>query len=150
MVSTDSSCVPPSFHARMKICCYCATHWPGSLGPHASCSHVGTGHRPRPHQLLSRTLQIRTSSPHGPFAARDQATSAEYQFGSGSSQLGRGNAPSPHVSRMRAVPEILANELRNGSKFWQWLILGCPIRWSTHCRRFGVRRQRRRFGSLRN
>ena len=66
--------------------------------------HVGTGHRPRPNQLLSGTLQIRTSSPHGPFAARDQATSAEYQFGSGSSQLGRGNAPSPHVSKMRAVP----------------------------------------------
>ena len=77
---------------------------PGSLGPHTSCSHVGTGHRPRPNQLLSGTLQIRTSSPHGPFAARDQATSAEYQFGSGSSQLGRGNAPSPHVSKMRAVP----------------------------------------------
>src|SRR5436190_11502389 len=35
------------------------------------------------------------------------------------------------------------------SKLWQWLIEGCPIRWSTHCRRFGVRRQRRRFGSLR-
>src|SRR6058998_3033201 len=23
----------------MKICCCCATHWPGSLGPHASCVH---------------------------------------------------------------------------------------------------------------
>src|SRR5438093_13529377 len=82
----------------MKICCWRATSVRGSP------AHVGTGHRPRPNQLLSGTLQIRTSSPHGPFAASDQAASAEYQFGSGSSQLGRGNAPSPHVSRMRAVP----------------------------------------------
>ena len=71
----------------------------------------GDGASPRPNQLLSGTVQIRTSSPHGPFAARDQATSAEYQFGSGSSQLGRGNAPSPHapsphVSKMREVTGV--------------------------------------------
>src|SRR6266496_2465699 len=33
----------------------------------------GDGASPRPNQLLSGTLQIRTSSPHGAFAARDQA-----------------------------------------------------------------------------